>query len=145
MNKEIEEMASDMDYGCTKRDLYPDDAKEIAKALYLLGYQKIDKDKQVVLTREEYERLKLELAIEKKRADESYTQKEVEEIIASKERIKNKETAEKILKDFKLWAREYQKKDTVVDENGERLMTNNEKLNYLYAYLCDKYKVKIKE
>ena len=56
-----------------------------------------------------------------------------------------KETAEKILKDFKLWAREYQKKDTVVDENGERLMTNNEKLNYLYTYLCDKYKVKIKE
>jgi len=57
----------------------------------------------------------------------------------------SKETAEKILKDFKLWAREYQKKDTVVDENGERLMTNNEKLNYLYTYLCDKYKVKIKE
>lgn len=57
----------------------------------------------------------------------------------------SKETAEKILKDFKLWAREYQNKDTVVDENGERLMTNNEKLNYLYTYLCDKYKVKIKE
>ena len=57
----------------------------------------------------------------------------------------SKETAEKILKDFKLWAREYQKKDTVVDENGERLMTNNEKLNYLYTYMCDKYKVEIKE
>ena len=57
----------------------------------------------------------------------------------------SKETAEKILKDFKLWAREYQNKDTVVDENGERLMTNNEKLNYLYTYLCDKYKVEIKE
>lgn len=51
----------------------------------------------VVLSREEYERLKLELAIEKKRADGSYTQKEVEEIIASKERIKSKETARKIL------------------------------------------------
>ena len=95
----------------------------------------------VVLTRGEYERLKLELAIEKKRADESYTQKEVEEIIASKERIKNKETAEKILKDFKLWAREYQNKDIIIDDNGERPMTNNEKLNYLYTYLCDKYKV----
>ena len=58
---------------------------------------------------------------------------------------KSKETAEKILKDFKLWAREYQNKDTVVDENGERLMTNNEKLNYLYTYLCDKYKIEIKE
>ena len=58
---------------------------------------------------------------------------------------KSKETAEKILKDFKLWAREYQNKDTIVDENGERLMTNNEKLNYLYTYLCDKYKVEIKD
>ena len=53
----------------------------------------------------------------------------------------SKETAEKLLNDFKLWAREYQYKDTVVDENGERPMTNNEKLNYLYTYLCDKYKV----
>ena len=33
--KQIEEMARDMDYGCTKRDLYPSDAKEIAKALYI--------------------------------------------------------------------------------------------------------------
>lgn len=43
MNKEqqIEEMASDMDYGSIKKDLYPDDAKEIAKALYLLGYRKV--------------------------------------------------------------------------------------------------------
>lgn len=56
-----------------------------------------------------------------------------------------KETAEKLLNDFKLWARENQYKDTVVDENGERPMTNNEKLNYLYIYLCDKYKVEIKE
>lgn len=51
--KQIEEMASDMDYGCTKRDLYPSDAKEIAKALYLLGYQKIPKD-SVVLSKEEW-------------------------------------------------------------------------------------------
>ena len=43
MDKEerIRELASDMDYGCTKRDLYPDDAKEIAKALDILGYRKI--------------------------------------------------------------------------------------------------------
>ena len=58
-------------------------------------YQSKLPEDSVVLSREEYERLKLELAIEKKRADESYTQKEVEEIIASKERIKSKETAEK--------------------------------------------------
>ena len=43
--KQIKEMASDMDYGCTKHDLWPDDAKEIAKALYLLGYRKIPEDK----------------------------------------------------------------------------------------------------
>ena len=61
------------------------------------GFADLDKEGKVVLPREEYERLKLELAIEKKRADESYTQKEVEEIIASKERIKSKETAEKII------------------------------------------------
>ena len=43
MNKEerIRELALDMDYGCTKRDLYPDDAKEIAKALDILGYRKV--------------------------------------------------------------------------------------------------------
>lgn len=55
-DKIIEEMARDMDYGCIKRDLYPDDAKEIAKALYLLGYRKIPEG-GVVLTRKEYERL----------------------------------------------------------------------------------------
>lgn len=40
--EQINEMASDMDYACTKRDLYPDDAKEIAKTLILLGYRKLD-------------------------------------------------------------------------------------------------------
>lgn len=39
--KMIEEMASDMNYGCVKHDLWPSDAKEIAKALYILGYRKI--------------------------------------------------------------------------------------------------------
>lgn len=43
MNKEdrINQLALDMDYGCTKRDLYPDDAKEIAKALDILGYRRV--------------------------------------------------------------------------------------------------------
>lgn len=53
----IEEMASDMNYGCVKHDLWPDDAKEIAKALVILGYRKIPEG-SVVLTREEYEKLK---------------------------------------------------------------------------------------
>jgi hypothetical protein len=52
----IREMASDMDYGCTKHDLWPDDAKEIAKALTILGYQKV-KENEVVIPKTEYERL----------------------------------------------------------------------------------------
>ena len=108
--------------------------REIARIYYNAGYRKLPED-SVVLSREEYERITKELVTEQRATEIA---KEYFEKI-------RKETAEKILKDFKLWAREYQKKDTVVDENGERLMTNNEKLNYLYTYLCDKYKVKIKE
>ena len=89
----------------------------------------------VVLSREEYERITTELVTEQRATEIA---KEYFEKI-------RKETAEKILKDFKLWAREYQNKDTVIDDYGERPMTNNEKLNYLYTYLCDKYKVEIKE
>ena len=53
--EKINEMAGDMQYGCVKHDLWPDDAKEIAKALIILGYQKIDKDKEVVLSKEDYQ------------------------------------------------------------------------------------------
>ena len=48
--------------------LYGEQRQEIAEALYNAGYRKLPED-SVVLSREEYERLKLELAIEKKRAD----------------------------------------------------------------------------
>lgn len=41
---------------------------EVATVVYANNYRKIPED-SVVLSREEYERLKLELAIEKKRAD----------------------------------------------------------------------------
>lgn len=41
---------------------------EVATVVYGNNYRKISED-SVVLSREEYERLKLELAIEKKRAD----------------------------------------------------------------------------
>ena len=98
-----------------------------AEALYNAGYRKIPKD-SVVLSREEQERI---LTATEKRIKELKRQ-----ILQAR-----KETAEKILKDFKLWAREYQNKDIIIDDNGERPMTNNEKLNYLYTYLCDKYKV----
>lgn len=39
-DKVIREMASDMDYACTKHDLWSEDAKEIAKVLRTLGYHK---------------------------------------------------------------------------------------------------------
>ena len=132
----------------------------------------------VVLSREEYEKLKslydnqkgaymtsnigdLPLTVEglRKAVDEitrlNRVESELQELNAKyyneakdlRRELKqsHKEMAEKILKDFKLWAREYQNKDTVIDDYGERPMTNNEKLNYLYTYLCDKYKVEIKE
>lgn len=89
---------------------------KVAEALYNAGYRKLDDHAIMVLRKA----------------------KGIENRIC-------KETAEKLLNDFKLWAREYQYKDTVVDDNGERPMTNNEKLNYLYTYLCNKYKVEIKE
>lgn len=41
---------------------------EVATVIYANNYRKIPED-SVVLSREEYERLKLELAIEKKRTD----------------------------------------------------------------------------
>ena len=51
--KQIKEMASDMDYACIKHDLWPEDAKEIAKVLTILGYQKVGEDK-VILTKDEF-------------------------------------------------------------------------------------------
>ena len=142
MNNQIEEMAV---IGCA-RTPQAHTAEECAKcdfkngrcnayrhaeALYNAGYRKIPKD-SVVLSREEQERI---LTATEKRIKELKRQ-----ILQAR-----KETAEKILKDFKLWAREYQNKDIIIDDNGERPMTNNEKLNYLYTYLCDKYEVEIKE
>ena len=58
IDKRIEEMARDMDYGCIKRDLYPDDAKEIAKALYLLGYRKIPENAIVLMDDDEIKQYK---------------------------------------------------------------------------------------
>ena len=43
-DKLIREMASDMDYACTKHDLWPEDAEEIAKILSTLGYRKCSND-----------------------------------------------------------------------------------------------------
>ena len=42
--KQIREMASDMDYACIKHDLWPEDAEEIARVLRILGYRKCPDD-----------------------------------------------------------------------------------------------------
>lgn len=55
--KQISEMAGDMDYGCVKHDLWPEDAKEIAKALVILGYKKVGPE-DIVISKCEYEILK---------------------------------------------------------------------------------------
>lgn len=131
MDKQIEEMAQDIYEQKSCDTSFKENCKILAYDLVTLGYQKIDKD-SAVLSREEQEKI---LTATEKRIKELKRQ-----ILQAR-----KETAEKILKDFKLWARENQNKDIIIDDNGERLMTNNEKLNYLYTYLCDKYKVEIKE
>ena len=125
--------------------------RSAAKNLSNAGYRKLPED-SVVLSREEFKNY-CNLSVENEVLKEEKEQFEndvcnyemnLQHLTGELEQVR-KETAEKLLNDFKLWAREYQYKDTVVDENGERPMTNNEKLNYLYTYLCDKYKVEIKE
>ena len=71
MNKQIEEMAKEIEHakqgiwaGVIKRKEYEDylwHSRRIAEHLTGVGYQKVDKDKQVVLTKEEYDNLKLEI------------------------------------------------------------------------------------
>ena len=147
--EQIEELGQDIydncpelcENGCGGKPCY----KCIAESLQHDGYRKLPEN-SVVLSREDIKKYVKDCI-----AGEETGLDIINALIARAERYKEKakqerkETAEKILKDFKLWAREYQYKDTVVDENGERPMTNNEKLNYLYTYLCDKYKVEIKE
>lgn len=84
--KQIDEMAGDMDYGCIKHDLWPEDAKEIAKALIILGYQKVGTD-DIVISKQEYELLKVQPDCE---FCEGFLRKQTEQL-----------TAEKILND--LW------------------------------------------
>lgn len=152
--EQIEEMAKFMHYKAHGKDKDCDNekcemcwcsCKNDAELLYNAGYRKID-DNCLVLSREEYDTLKTENdKYVKNCIDYIATINKLENKVWEVEQQARKETAEKLLNDFKLWAREYQYKDTVVDENGERPMTNNEKLNYLYTYLCDKYKIEIKE
>ena len=125
--------------------------REIARIYYNAGYRKISAD-TLILTGNQLKKIIEEEYKKALKGKVVLTTEEYQDLVVkSMDNFSStmvearKETAEKLLNDFKLWAREYQYKDTVVDENGERLMTNNEKLNYLYTYLCDKYKVEIKE
>ena len=52
----IEEMASDMTYAVVQHELWPDDAKEIAKTLILLGYGKLPAQDEVQFAREQMAR-----------------------------------------------------------------------------------------
>ena len=131
------------------RELWNDKPKEvqdkdIADFIKDINYIRSYLQDSVVLSKGEYEDYKkhVDNCVEEYHRGQHEAELYYKNIQIPRER---KETAEKLLNDFKLWAREYQYKDTVVDENGERPMTNNEKLNYLYTYLCDKYKVEIKE
>ena len=131
------------------RELWNDKPKEvqdkdISDFIKDINYIRSYLQDSVVLSKEEYEDYKkhVDNCVEEYHRGQHEAELYYKNIQIPRER---KETAEKLLNDFKLWAREYQYKDTVVDENGERPMTNNEKLNYLYTYLCDKYKVEIKE
>ena len=60
MNKQIEEISYSI-YNNEWVDISCYEADKIAEMLIKQGYQKIDKDKQVVLTKEEYDNLKLEI------------------------------------------------------------------------------------
>lgn len=71
MDKQIEEMAKEIEHA--KQDIWASvttrkededylwHSRRIAEHLTNLGYQKVDKDKQVVLSKEEYDNLKLEI------------------------------------------------------------------------------------
>lgn len=125
--------------------------REIARIYYNAGYRKIYADTLILtenqlkkIIEEEYKKALKGKVVLTTEEYQDLVIKSMDNFSSAMVKARN-ETAENVLKDFKSWAREYQNKDTVVDENGERLMTNNEKLNYLYTYLCDKYKVEIKD
>lgn len=52
----IEEMADDMNFASVEHDLWPDDAREIAKTLIILGYGKLPDQDEVQLAREQMAR-----------------------------------------------------------------------------------------
>ena len=87
--KQIEEMASDMDYACTKRDLYPSDAKEIAKALYLLDYRKLPKN-SVVLSTEEWKQIKNSLYYSKEEPEKKLQRERKKTVKEILQKVKEK-------------------------------------------------------
>ena len=151
----IEEMAKDIHEELETENIPYYECDFMAQRLISKGWIKPDKDSVVqptiqsysthdndlvVLSREEYEKLKLELAIEKKRADESYTQKEVEEIIASKERIKSKETAEQA---FEITKKIIDKKYAIETPWTRATLSNI--INQIEKEFAKRFSVEIKE
>lgn len=96
--KQIEEMAKELERYCNSIECRNGDNCSICTAKWVIGqgYQKIDKIKEVVISREEY------FEIEKKKEDllcKEYGLMKYEKEIKDQER---KETVEKIYKDLKL-------------------------------------------
>jgi hypothetical protein len=52
----IQDMADDMNFASVEHDLWPDDAREIAKTLIILGYGKLPDQDEVQLAREQMAR-----------------------------------------------------------------------------------------
>lgn len=64
--EKINEMAGDMQYGCIEHFLWPSDAREIAKALIVLGYQKVPENK-VVFEVNDWQRWVIDIAEQSKK------------------------------------------------------------------------------
>ena len=88
-HKQIKQMASDMDYACTKKDLYPSDAKEIAKALYLLDYRKLPKN-SVVLSTEEWKQIKNSLYYNKEELEKKLQRERKKTVKEILQKVKEK-------------------------------------------------------
>ena len=88
MNKQIEDLEKTLyDYRFSYDDCVAGSETDLAKFLVGQGYQKVDKDKQVVLSREEFEKGVIE---------RESMRKQITELFNDREKAR-KETAEKFL------------------------------------------------
>lgn len=85
-NQLIKEMANDMDYATIQHDLWPDDTKEIAKTLIMLGYRKVPEG-SLIVTNDNAEEL----------ANVIVTSPQMQSVMSNLIKVWQKEAAEKIL------------------------------------------------